>query len=152
MENEVIKSLLEEKTKLEQEFNELDAQERNIAVGKERIRGAYIVIVDQLKKFGVIKDEAQQEQPKQTAEKPAETKQKAEVKPKTQKKVVEMKPEQPKEEKKAEEKKVDEKKEKVVAGLTPEEIKKINEAVTKPGVKDDNGNEIPEYLQPEYNK
>lgn len=147
MENEVIKSLLEEKTKLEQEFNELDAQERNIAVGKERIRGAYIVIVDQLKKFGVIKDEAPQEQPKQTAEKPAETKPKAEAKPKTQKKVVEMKPEQPKEEKKAEEKK-----EKVVAGLTPEEIKKINEAVTKPGVKDDNGNEIPEYLQPEYNK
>lgn len=142
MENEVIKSLLEEKTKLEQEFNELDAQERNIAVGKERIRGAYIVIVDQLKKFGVIKDEAQQEQPKQTAEKSAETKQKADVKQKTQKKVVEMKPEQPK----------DEKKEKVVAGLTPEEIKKINEAVTKPGVKDDNGNEIPEYLQPEYNK
>ena len=147
MENEVIKSLLEEKTKLEQEFNELDAQERNIAVGKERIRGAYIVIVDQLKKFGVIKDEAQQEQPKQTAEKPDETKQKAEVKPKTQKKVVEMKQAEPKEEKKEEEKK-----EKVVAGLTPEEIKKINEAVTKPGVKDDNGNEIPEYLQPEYNK
>ena len=85
MENEIIQSLLAEKTKLEQEFSELDAQARNIEIGKERIRGAYIVIVDQLKKFGVIKDEATTSSTSET-ETPKE-----EVKQKTTKKSTEKK-------------------------------------------------------------
>lgn len=135
MENEIIQSLLAEKTKLEQEFSELDAQARNIEIGKERIRGAYIVIVDQLKKFGVIKDEATTSNTSET-ETPKE-----EVKQKTTKKSTEKKVEQPKESKKEK-----------VMGLTPEEIEKINKAVTKSDMKDENGNDIPEYLQSEYNK
>lgn len=140
MENEIIQSLLAEKTKLEQKFSELDVQARNIEIDKERIRGAYIVIVDQLKKFGIIKDgTVAEETPK--GETPKEETPKEEVKQKTTKKSTEKKVEQPKESKK----------EKVI-GLTPEEIEKINKAVTKSDIKDENGNDIPEYLQSEYNK
>ena len=86
MENEIIQSLLAEKTKLEQEFSELDAQARNIEIGKERIRGAYIVIVDQLKKFGVIKDEATTSNTTETETPKEEVKQKT-TKKSTEKKV-----------------------------------------------------------------
>lgn len=143
MENEVIKSLLEEKSKLEQEFTNLETQENNIRIGKERIRGAYIVVIDQLKKFGVIKDDNTA-----TAE---SVEDKAESKTEDTK-VEDTAPKEVKESKPKTTKKPAEKKEKVVAGLTPEEIEKINKVVPKQNMKDDNGNEIPEYLQTEYNK
>lgn len=150
---DILKSLQDELVQKENEFNSYteelrrledemktiqhnyETQKQNLTANIERVRGAYTVVYNQLKKFGAIKEEPV-EQPKQ------EEKSKQEEKPKAPKKTAEKKSEEPKEEKK----------EKVVAGLTKEEIEKINKAVTKPDVKDDKGNEIPEYLQTEYNK
>ena len=151
--NEILKSLEEEKTKLESDFTiytgqlkqldenmasveqEYKTKRESLEVTIERIRGAYKVVYDQLTKFGAIKEE----EPKQetVAEEP-----KQEEKSKTTKTSA----------KKAEKKEEPKKDEKVGSSLTPEEIEKINKAVKKPEVKTVNGNEIPEYLQQEYNK
>lgn len=150
--NEILKSLEEEKTKLESDFTiytgqlkqldenmasveqEYKTKRESLEVTIERIRGAYKVVYDQLTKFGAIKEEPKQEA---VAEEP-----KQEEKSKTTKTSV----------KKTEKKEEPKKDEKVGSSLTPEEIEKINKAVKKPEVKTVNGNEIPEYLQQEYNK
>ena len=157
VENEILKSLEEEKTKLESDFTiytgqlkqleenmasiekEYKTKRENLEVNIERIRGAYRVVYDQLKKFGAITDEQQVEV---TTEQPV-TEKAEEVKEEVKKEVKENN-------KSVDKKSVKSKsttKEKVVAGLTKEEIDKINKAVSKSVVTDENGNEIPEYLQ-----
>ena len=149
---EILKSIQEEMTKKEQEFNlvenEIKTLEENYNVrmkqlldAKEQIRGAYTALYLQLEKFK--KDDEKKEEPYLTDTETTirEEPKKEPVKIKTSKKV-----------EKKEEPKKEEPKEKINVGLTPEEIAKINKAVTKPKAIDNNGNEIPDYLQTEYNK
>lgn len=159
---EILKSIQEEMTKKEQEFNlvenEIKTLEENYNVrmkqlldAKEQIRGAYTALHIQLEKFK--KDDEKVEEPKQ--EEPYLTDEKTTIKaePKKDKTPVNIKKTTAKKtEPKQETPKQEEPKERVVAGLTPEEIAKINQAVTNPKAKDSNGNEIPDYLQTEYNK
>lgn len=160
--NEILKSLEEEKTKLESDFTiytgqlkqldenmasveqEYKTKRESLEVTIERIRGAYKVVYDQLTKFGAIKEE----EPKQEAVAEAPTQEAVAEEPKQEEKLKTTKTSAKKAEKKEEPKKD----EKVGSSLTPEEIEKINKAVKKPEVKTVNGNEIPEYLQQEYNK
>lgn len=155
--NEILKSLEEEKTKLESDFTiytgqlkqldenmasveqEYKTKRESLEVTIERIRGAYKVVYDQLTKFGAIKEEV-----------PATTNAEV-VEPKQEEKPKSTKSSSKKVEKKEEPKK-EIQDEKVKTSLTPEEIEKINKAVKKPEVKTVKGNEIPEYLQQEYNK
>ena len=132
-----LKQLEENMASVRQEY---EMKKESLKANIERIRGAYTLVYNQLKKFGAIKEEV----PEATAETPVET-------------PVETKPEEKKQEEKSKSvkktsAKKEEPKEKATAGLTKEEIEKINKAVTKPATKDVNGNEIPEYLQQEYNK
>ena len=152
---EILKSIQEEMTKKEQEFtlveNEIKTLEENYNVrmkqlleAKEQIRGAYTALHIQLEKFK--KDDEKKEEPYLTDTETTikEEPKKEPIKVKTTKKTEKVE--------KKEEPKTETPKEKVVAGLTPEEIAKINQAVTTPNKKDNNGNEIPDYLQTEYNK
>lgn len=151
---EILKSMEDEMRIKEEEFNkvvaELNTLEENYAVRKqqlldarEQIRGAYTALHIQYEKF------KKQDEPKADIGKTVVAK----VVENAESKAEEPKVEKKKEVKKAEKKdKKEEPKENVVAGLTPEEIDKINKAVTQPGKKDERGNEIPEYLQPEFNK
>jgi hypothetical protein len=154
---EILKSMKADMDKKEQEFNTVlnelkvleenyTARKKQLLEAKEQIRGAYTALYEQYTKF--VKEE----------DKPTDTPvgaatqtvaDKVEEKPVTEIPKKESKPKVTKQVNKTEETKSEEK---VVAGLTPEEIAKINKAVTKPNVKDEKGNEIPEYLQPEYNK
>ena len=152
---EILKSMMEEMQTKEEEFNrvvaELNTLEENYAARKqqlldarEQIRGAYTALHIQYEKFKAPEEQAEPNVGQNIVEKIVENVDKKKEEPKVEKK---------KEPKKVEKKdKKEEPKEKVVAGLTPEEIAKINQAVTQPGKKDDKGNEIPEYLQPEFNK
>lgn len=154
---EILKSMMEEMQTKEEEFNrvvaELNTLEENYAARKqqlldarEQIRGAYTALHIQYEKFKAPEEQAE---PKADIGKTVVAK----VVENAESKVEEPKVEKKKEVKKAEKKdKKEEPKENVVAGLTPEEIDKINKAVTQPGKKDEKGNEIPEYLQPEFNK
>lgn len=159
---EILKSIQEEMTKKEQEFslveNEIKTLEENYSVrmkqlleAKEQIRGAYTALHIQLEKFkkeDEKKEEPKQEEPKQ--EEPYLTDTETTIKEAPKKEPVKIKT--TKKTEKKEEPKTETPKEKVVAGLTPEEIAKINQAVTGPKATDNNGNEIPDYLQTEYNK
>lgn len=152
---EILKSMMEEMQTKEEEFNrvvaELNTLEENYAARKqqlldarEQIRGAYTALHIQYEKFKAPEEQAEPKVGQNIVEKIVENVDKKKEEPKVEKK---------KEPKKVEKKdKKEEPKENVVAGLTPEEIDKINKAVTQPGKKDERGNEIPEYLQPEFNK
>ena len=155
--NDILKSLEEEKAKLENEFkiysgqlnqlednmasvqHEYEMKKENLKANIERIRGAYTVVYNQLDKFGaIVKEEPEAQIEEQQKDVNKTEKVKADNKVKTNKKTSDIK--------------VDDKKEKTSV-LTQDEIDKINNAVTnKKSVKDANGNEIPEYLRAEYKK
>lgn len=139
--NDVLKSIKEEMEIKEKEFNqvvdELTILEQNyktrktqLESAKEQIRGAYTALYQQLQKFAA--DQLSKPEIKQVE---LEQEVKKDIKPKATKST-----------------KKETSTEKVVAGLTPEEIAKINKAVPQQNMKDSNGNDIPDYLQQEYNK
>lgn len=137
--------------KLEQEHTTFEqnylARKAQLEAGREQIRGSYTALYRQLEKFAKDElpkpDQAEPQNENKVSEESStqEVKQpepaKAEPKP-TKKSTKKEQPSQPKE--------------KVVAGLTAEEIAKINSAIPQPGKVDDKGNEIPDYLQTEYDK
>ena len=148
--NEIIKSLQEEMAQKEKEYNlygsqlkqlnqemediknEYNTKKASLEANIERVRGAYTVIYNQLKKFGVI----QETQPTEKEVK-VDEKVKTETKSKAVKKATDVK---------------SEKKSEKDSGLTKEEIDKISKAVSNNNVKDANGNVVPDYLQAEYKK
>lgn len=156
--NDILKSLEEEKARLENEFkiydgqlkqlednmasvkHEYEVQKENLTTNIERIRGAYTVVYNQLDKFGaIVKEQPISQTEEQCKDKDKNNKNEEKVKEDTKSKTT----------KKSTSSKVENKEEKSSA-LTQDEIDKINKAVTNN--KDANGNEIPEYLKSEYKK
>lgn len=147
-ENEILKSIKEEMEIKEKEFNqvisELTTLEQNYTVrkaqledSKEQIRGAYTALYRQLEKFSKVPDENNNvNTTSNTNSKSIDTTNtpKKETKSKVTTNTTKTK------------------QEKTVAGLTPEEIAKINNTIPQANVVDNNGNEIPDYLKSEYNK
>ena len=153
--NEILKSIKEEMATKEQEFNkvinELNILEQNyvaqksqLEASKEQIRGAYTVLYRQYEKFAKADtttpevENVQEENKPEPVEEPKAVEPKKEIKPKTTKST-------------SKETKTT-KNEKTAAGLTPEEIAKINKTIPKTNVVDEKGNEVPDYLQSEYKK
>ena len=151
--NEIIKSMKAELVVKENEFNQIIAETKKLDSdytlrkqqlddAREQIRGAYTALYMQLQKFGVNVETTtttSEQTPKQESiQTTADEEIKKDVKSKTTKS--------------SKQKKDESKTEKVVAGLTPDEIAKINQAVPFKDATDENGNVIPEYLQSEYNK
>ena len=132
----------------EKEFNqvvsELTTLEQNYTVrkaqledSKEQIRGAYTALYRQLEKFSKVPDENNNvNTTSNTNSKSIDTTNtpKKETKSKVTTNTTKTK------------------QEKTAAGLTPEEIAKINNTIPQANVVDNNGNEIPDYLKSEYNK
>ena len=147
-ENEILKSIKEEMEIKEKEFNqvisELTTLEQNYTVrkaqledSKEQIRGAYTALYRQLEKFSKVPDENNNvNTTSNTSSKSIDTTNtpKKETKSKVTTNTTKTK------------------QEKTAAGLTPEEIAKINNTIPQANVVDNNGNEIPDYLKSEYNK
>lgn len=137
--------------KLEQEHTTFEqnylARKTQLEAGREQVRGSYTALYRQLEKFA--KDELpqpEQSKPQDDNKVQEESKALEENQPQPTKT-------EPKSTKKSTKKEqLSQPKEKVVAGLTAEEIAKINSAIPQPGKVDDNGNEIPDYLQIEYDK
>ena len=153
--NEILKSIKEEMTTKEQEFNkvinELNILEQNyvaqksqLEASKEQIRGAYTVLYRQYEKFAKVDtttpeiENAQEESKSEPVEEQKVVEPKKETKPETTKST-------------SKETKTT-KNEKTTTGLTPEEIAKINNTIPKTNVVDEKGNEVPDYLQSEYKK
>ncbi len=153
--NEILKSIKEEMATKEQEFNkvinELNILEQNyvaqksqLEASKEQIRGAYTVLYRQYEKFAKVDtttleiENAQEESKSEPVGEQKVVEPKKETKPKTTKST-------------SKETKTT-KNEKTTAGLTPEEIAKINNTIPKTNVVDEKGNEVPDYLQSEYKK
>ena len=137
--------------KLEQEHTTFEqnylARKTQLEAGREQVRGSYTALYRQLEKFA--KDELpqpEQAEPQDDNKAQGESKTLEENQPEPAKT-------EPKPTKRSTKKEQSgQPKEKVVAGLTAEEIAKINSAIPQQGKVDDNGNEIPDYLQTEYNK
>lgn len=165
---EILKSIKNEMAVKEKEFNEviseLNTLEQNYVArktqlesSKEQIRGAYTALYRQLEKFS--------KEPITTTTDSSDTNKSENTKSTTsQTNIVTTKPvTQKTTSKKADTKQPDttnattnsvelNKNEKSVVSLTPEEIAKINKTIPKASTTDSNGNEIPDYLQSEYNK
>lgn len=157
--NEILKSIKEEMTTKEQEFNkvinELNILEQNyvaqksqLEASKEQIRGAYTVLYRQYEKFAKVDTTSEVENAQKVDKSEPVEEQKVE-----EQKVVEPKKEtKPKTTKSTSKETKTTKNEKTATGLTPEEIAKINNTIPKTNVVDEKGNEVPDYLQSEYKK
>lgn len=163
---EILKSIKSEMEVKEKEFNEVITElatlEQNYSVrktqlenSKEQIRGAYTALYRQLEKFskGNSSETKQNETttpvstPTAKAVAPTtKTTTKKSTSTKSENKQLDTTNNQTKSEEPAT------KTEKSVGSLTPEEIAKINKTIPKSTTTDNNGNEIPDYLQAEYNK
>ena len=136
--NTILKAIEEDLVKYKNDFVLVENQIQDLVDKREQIRGAYTALYNQYIKF------------KENSSEPENNVEKESVKEDI-KKSVEEADEKPKRNRKSKEEKP-EVKERVVAGLSKEEIEKINQAIPQPNMKDSNGNEIPSYLQTEYNK
>lgn len=160
MEEEILKSIKEEMEVKEKEFNqvmgELSTLEQNYTVrktqledSKEQIRGAYTALYRQLEKFSKTTNNST---PTTSTPKSTTTNNVENMKSNTTTNTETTKSTTTKKEPKNKSTQIKPSTTQVVAGLTPEEIAKINKAIPKTGVVDSNGNEVPDYLQEEYNK